>query len=592
MRDCAGEVLDEIDPFELSEEEIAEAERLSKKAKCEPIPYVKKPINKIIAVIDTETDPFERGIIVAPFALGVELPDRYLDFIGDDCVDQFFAWLAVESLEGREYIFYAHNGGKFDFYFLFKYMDENQTPLIMGGRIVKMYFQGQEFRDSYAIIPESLESANKKTKISYRKFHRSVRHKHMAEIRAYLRDDCRYLYQLVIAFLNRFGDTLTIASAALRTLRSYHGFEQFRTEEMDARFRMYYYGGRNQCFETGKLKPSPGKTWKVWDRNGMYPAEMRDSLHPISNTVTLQDTIDDDTDFALIVANNRGALPSRSLNGGLDFTVPHGEFYATIHEIKAGLDTGTLDILEVKHAWAFTRKASFGAFVTDQMERRIREQEAGELIEEKNTKRVSNSSYGKFALNPRKFKQWTMTRGEWPEPRATGVNPNGWALHSQSGDMFIFSRPSPRKGGFYNVATAASITGAARANLLRAISVAHRPVYCDTDSIICESFGWSSQEGKALGQWKLEAEGDMCAIAGKKLYAVFFEEQAIKKAAKGVRFKRDEEDDYGITPQDIVSICNGSEIIHRNPVPTFKLDGRVLFTDRKIRMTGSNSLCG
>jgi hypothetical protein len=186
-----------------------------------------------------------------------------------------------------------------------------------------------------------------------------------------------------------------------------------------------------------------------------------------------------------------------------------------------------------------------------------------------------NSSYGKFALNPRKFKQWMMTIGEVPEPRATADNPKGWSLEVQSGDIFIWSRPNPRRGGFYNVATAASITGAARANLWLNINRAVRPIYCDTDSIICQGFKGELDE-TALGGWKLEATGDLAAIAGKKLYAVFNANEPIKKAAKGV----------GITAQDIVDICGGQEIQFHNPVPTFHLDGSADFVSRRVRMTG------
>jgi hypothetical protein len=52
------------------------------------------------------------------------------------------------------------------------------------------------------------------------------------------------------------------------------------------------------------------------------------------------------------------------------------------------------------------------------------------------------------------------------------------------------------------------------------LSYPDRPIYCDTDSIICEAFGGNLHDTE-LGGWKIEAEGDYAAIAGKKLYAVF-----------------------------------------------------------------------
>jgi hypothetical protein len=82
----------------------------------------------------------------------------------------------------------------------------------------------------------------------------------------------------------------------------------------------------------------------------------------------------------------------------------------------------------------------------------------------------------------------TNNSDEVPEPLASEDYPDGWTQHSKNGDFCIWERPSPRRGGFYNIATAASITGAARANLLRNLSLSDRPIYCDTDSIICEDF--------------------------------------------------------------------------------------------------------
>lgn len=564
----------------LTPEQVAEYLAKREADRCAPVPYVMKPTKKIIAVVDSETDPFETGLVVAPFTIGFDTGDRYVDFWGDDCVAQFFDYLATQTAEGCEYLIYAHNGGKFDFFFFLDYLDAEQTPLIMGGRLVKIRFQGQEFRDSFAIIPQAL-GAYKKDDVDYQKFRREVREQHREEILRYQKSDCAYTRELIVGFHDMFGDKLTIASASLPMLNSFTGFERIGGDGFDERFRQYYFGGRNQCFETGYLKPRPGQQWRVYDRNSMYPAVMRDELHPISNRPELQTKIDNDTDFACIEAINRGALPMRDEKGGLDFTVKRGTFYATIHEINAGLETGTLDIIRVKHAWKFDRKASFTEFVERFYSLRLEAKASGDKVRDILYKFCLNSGYGKFALNPRKFKQWCLTIGDIPEPQANADNPEGWSLHSQSGDMFIWCRPSPRKGGFYNVATAASITGAARANLLRNLSLASRPIYCDTDSIICEGFKGELNETE-LGGWKLEAVGDRAAIAGKKLYTVFDEAtlrasgKAIKKASKGVN----------LSPDEIVAVCNGQEIVYQNPVPNFKLDGSAEFVTRRINKTG------
>jgi hypothetical protein len=78
-----------------------------------------------------------------------------------------------------------------------------------------------------------------------------------------------------------------------------------------------------------------------------------------------------------------------------------------------------------------------------------------------------------------------------------------------------------------------------------------------------------------LGGWKLEAIGDRIAIGGKKLYTIYNKidlaerGEAIKKASKGVR----------LTPQEIIAVCNGQEVVYQNPVPHFSLDGSADFVD-------------
>lgn len=546
----------------------------------QPVPFKRKDIGKRIAIVDCETDPFAPGCVVRPFALGFLTDDRYIDFWGNDCVEQFFAYL--ETLED-EFVIYAHNGGKFDFFFFLKHLSPNIEPMIISGRLVKIFFGGQEFRDSFAIIPERLANY-KKDDIDYAKFVPELREQYKKEILEYQKKDCIYLWEQIEYFQNRFGDSLTIASVSMRMLNSYHGFEKFETEQLDENFRPFYYGGRCQCFETGILKGN----WLIVDRNSMYPAVMKDYKHPISKDHIVTDRLTDETDFALIRGWNKGCLPTRNKGFGLDFTAEYGEFYATIHEINAGIETGTLKIESVIHAWEFAEKSSFGDFVDDYYNMRLDAKARGDRLDDLNTKRVMNSSYGKFALNCRNFKNYTLTINSMPSPLASELEPEGWSLVSQQGDICIWERPNPKKTGYYNVATASSITGAARAELLYALAASKRPIYCDTDSVICEDFTGDIDETK-LGGWKIEAVGDMAAIAGKKLYAVFNAGEKIKLASKGCV----------LTPNEIIDVCNGNEIKYKNPVPAFSLVSRnrnsvemerggfATFINRNINMTGN-----
>src|SRR5258708_19726395 len=86
--------------------------------------------------------------------------------------------------------------------------------------------------------------------------------------------------------------------------------------------------------------------YKIYDVNGMYQQIMRDYLHPTSLQFREGKEITENTDFAIVRARNGGALPMRT-NGLVSFVESEGEFFATIHEINAGIETGTLEITDV-----------------------------------------------------------------------------------------------------------------------------------------------------------------------------------------------------------------------------------------------------
>jgi hypothetical protein len=562
----------------------------------EPYEYDNKPLDGRIAIFDSETDPFKEGRIVEPFTCGIYFPDtqEYKDFWGDDCIDQFCNWL-TNNFEPNTLSIFAHNGGNFDFYFLLNWFDKGHSPFIINGRLVRVQICNQEFRDSYAMIPVAL-GEYQKTEIDYTKFERENRETYKDEILAYQKDDCIFLSDLVTSWLDMFGNKLTMASVALPMLRSYHGFDTL-TPQTDTKLRPYYYGGRNQCFATGILHGD----FKCYDINSSYPNVMKRFKHPISDTPRYENEITDRTHFAHIRAWSLGALPIRDKFGTLTFPIGTFDFYACIHEIKAGLETGTLRILKVYESIYFDEETSFGAFIDHFYKLRLEAKAKGDKIRTLFYKLVMNSSYGKFAQDPRKYENWVFNPNEMPKPHycepchdkvqlelpydCTGENchPNGWYLHTTNNGVSIYASPQKiRPNSFFNVATAASITSAARAQLLRGINAANRPIYCDTDSIICE--GWNLNaigngivlDAHELGAWDIEAEGDTLAIAGKKMYALFNKGEAIKKASKGVK----------LTADEIERVARGETIEYAHPVPKFSLDGDAKFTVRNIKATG------
>ncbi len=551
----------------------------------EPVEYKHRTTRLKICTADCETDPFKEGRPVKPFTCGFYDGEVYVDFWGADCVAQMFAWIKENYAPGSLMI-YWHNGGKFDFFFCLDQMDGGQFPSIINGRLTKLMLGGQENRDSFAILPVPLAKFGK-DEIDYAKLEAHCRDKHRAEILKYQKRDCVSLHAAVTRFHEMFGDKLTIGSAALPMLKSYHGFETL-SERDDAFIRPFYFGGRVQAFEIGELR---GR-WKVYDRNSMYPAVMASRLHPVGRDYIIRRDLNDAVTFAKIDARNYGALPLRSEDGTLSFDCERGTFFATLHEIQAGLETRTLEIERVHFSVAFPKRTTFADFVTAFFDKRAQAKLALDEMLDIFYKLILNSSYGKFAQDPSKYEDFALTIGGAPadERGLWGVdNLKGWkldAIHGGKVQIWKAAAENPSRA-YKNVATAASITGAARADMLRALAMSTRPVYCDTDSVICESF--SGDAGSALGQWKLEAEGDRVAIGGKKIYAVFNGAREVKSACKGA----------DLDAEDVAAIARGETIEWTSIAPNFKRDttkgrefGRQEFVTRKIRATGKPVIRG
>lgn len=523
-----------------------------------------------IAVIDFETDPFLYGRIPAPFAGAFFDGENYAEFWGDDCVSRLVDY--ISRLDGK-YIIYAHNGGKFDFFYLLPWL---QNPLkIIGGRITKAGFIGNhELRDSYSIIPIPLK-AYQKDEIDYKFFERDKREKYKADILHYLAGDCEYLFKLVSAFVDRFGFKLTVGGAAMGKLKELHRIPP-GNEAHDKKFRPFYFGGRVQCFETGILKGE----WKIYDVNSMYPDRMKNAIHPIGNGYACP------TDprilpdgklkgfgtrpyFARIIATNKGALPVRT-KISLDFTSKRGEYFATSHEIETALKYNLIKIHSVIECFVPQQLISFGDYVEKYSAEKIAAKESGDKIAEIFAKLLLNSAYGKFAQNPDNYYEYKiindiseLNREEW----------RTWDLYETHGDYQIWRKKAETKS-YFDVATAASITGASRAKLMEGLALADTPIYCDTDSIICREFHGETDD-KKLGAWKLEDEADTVAIAGKKLYAAFARGECVKLASKGARLEG----------RDVVELCKGQTVEWKNDAPAFSLSGGPKFVRRKISRT-------
>lgn len=570
---------------------------------------------KPIYTLDLETDPFEHNVVVKPFVSGF-YDGKNFTSIWDEkrCIDRTVEMLA--SVEPG--VIYAHNGGKFDFFYFLPHFTGPLT--IISGRIVKAQLGHHEFRDSYAIMPFPL-SAYKKDDFDYETLRAAVRGNHRDTIIRYLRGDCVYLHDLCTTFYSEFGDRLTIGGSSLKQLKKYHKFTSVGAKFDSAIRKDFYYGGRVECFQKGLVK----QKCEIIDVNSMYPYVMRDYRHPVGGVMSLSKRIESDTCFVVATGANFGAFPVRSKTGGLDFSTTYGTYSTTIHEFQAALETGAFRCDKIKVTYGFTDRITFEEYINHFYDQRKIAKKNGDSARDLLYKYTLNSSYGKFAQNPANYYDWQITDANTiltdkcehckgtqlcsPHCANCALIRDGkqdiscafcdgtgfrWAIDQENGSYTIWSA-RVLEHRFYNVATGASITGAARAVLLRGLHKAIKPVYCDTDSITAESTA-VIKDADQLGAWKLEGTGDCAAIAGKKLYAIFSQTEpppdkrgnkaervsidrtphwCIKKAHKGAR----------LTAADILSVAQGGEVHYKNPVPAYKLSGKHVWVSRTIRAT-------
>ncbi len=526
--------------------------------------------DKPIYTLDSETDPFVHGRKPLPFAWGL-FTGTYFDFTwGDNCTEEMLAKL-YELPPG---IIYMHNGGRFDIYFMIEKI-LNKPMKIINGRITKALIDclnGQhEIRDSYAIMPQALGSVDSeegKLDIDYKLMERETRDEYKDEILTYLKRDVMFLWRLCVEFVDMFGVQLTIGGTAMKELRKIHKFEKLTLSE-DQRIRpFYFYGGRVECFESGIIEGD----FTLYDLNSAYPHAMKSSLHPVGKCYFVDNKISKDTFFVTARGTNRGAFPMRT-KLGLTFSEPYGVFHVTIHEWKMAKKLRLFDCDEIIECHNFAEKETFAEFIDKYYNLRMGAEENKDKIKKLFYKLVMNSAYGKFTQSSDNYCEYRLT------DQTKDMRGEGWELHSLVGsskraceNWIIWQRASLDES-MYNVATGCSITGAVRATLMQAIHSAKRPIYCDTDSLICESMKAST--GKQLGQWKVEAKCDRIAMAGKKLYALFENGRVVKQANKGVK----------ISANEIVEVCKGNEIECFRDAPSFKLDGSYTFIDRTVRMT-------
>lgn len=561
-----------------------------------------------IAVLDFETDPFDDATKaeILPFVCELYSDQFGAIVIWDNQFDSFIAKVvaAIEALPDQ-FTIYAHNGGKFDYMFLVRHL--RGVVKFKGRAIMACKIGNHELRDSLHILPEKL-AAWKKDHFDYSKMTRKNRHRFREEILAYLHSDCVYLFDIVKSFVGEFGLKISIGQAAFSELKKSYKVQNV-TETTDEFLRRYFFGGRVECIAGRGLFDSSSQRegYKLYDVNSMYPHVMANCVHPTSNEYNWRrGDPSEDTVFIDVECRNDGALVSRTGEHDAGIVNGRGRFFTTKYEFDVAIKYGLISEVDIVGVVDCLERTNFEKFIVPMYDRRragkvsmetlraAGKDETPEFEELKKQdlflKYLLNNSFGKFAQNPRNFKEYYYTNAdaapdqEWMQSvlEADDETRHKYGMPIERTDTFaIWAKPSPGRR-FNNVGTAASITGAARAKLLEAMQHALDPIYCDTDSLIARRLDNVEIDVSKLGAWKIEQEFDHVIICGKKEYACKVKgfddghERRVKVRCKGAS---------GLKWDDFEKMLDDQIIEALNKAPTITRTGHQYYMKRRIRAT-------
>ncbi len=513
----------------------------------------------------------------------------------------------LEFIADFDGVLYAHNGGKFDFHFLRDAIESDEPLHIINGRVVKCKIGKCELRDSFSLIPAKLADFSK-SEIDYVKLTASERGKHMPEISDYLKSDCVNLLRMITEFMETYGQHLTQAGASMRYWKKHYAPDKYvpaMSKGQHQTYRPYYFGGRVQPFTTGHAHSD----FKVIDINSAYPRAMMEQHIYGTNSLALADLPADKEKWKHCLisldAVARGCFPF-AVKGG-SYYPDDGEvrrYNVTGWELLAAVELGAVDIANVEIVHYFGETCSFDKYITQfynqRKDAKARSDKAGDLF----SKLFMNSLYGKFGADPENYAEYVVSERSSETYKAW--KNAGFEECAQWAGRHLMTRPLPEdKQKYFNIATAASITGWVRAYLFRSMAACKDVLYCDTDSIACVDTG-NLKLGAELGEWKLEAECDEYAIAGKKMYAFHIkgkdrplhikrqmplritperkakwtdDAKCWKLACKGV----------DLTPTQLIDASEGATVEHVATVPNFSIHTDALrFIDRKVKATGKD----
>lgn len=277
-----------------------------------------------IGSFDLETIPeynsTQQSAIISGLYYIVNGEKIYCQFVGEDCIERMFDWMRERSHQLNGRTIYAHNGGKFDYFLLFKTLFnipdsywklEPKSVFIICGRISAFTIKHQgievHFKDSSRMIASSLDGAangfgTATKKLSGFDVVEALQNRDdpqiMQEILKYHFNDIECLYQVMEIFQDRFfkasdydengygmdaTEFMTSSQAAINVFcqKCLPKYPNLYTPPpiLDRLLRHFFSGGRCEVQRLGSIHSiEKDSKFLFWDINSLYPFEMQKPL--------------------------------------------------------------------------------------------------------------------------------------------------------------------------------------------------------------------------------------------------------------------------------------------------------------------------
>lgn len=521
-----------------------------------PITSAVKRSRFLTVDIETKDGDSQRGGFTRPFLAGVYDGEKFETTRGPLCLRQMLAkHLLTTKNVGA--VFYAHNGGGFDWLHFLPYIEElgyhyeiltvaSTIQMLTVKRHRKSKEKGWRFLDSMKLLPMKLEKVAKSFRVETLKGEIDYdTNEDDPQWLEYLERDCVALYQVLtraheLVEIRLRGEVgITAASTAMRTFRRAHMKTAIkRHSEYHELFRECYYGGRVERF----VEKAEGLAY--YDINSSYPNAMLEPM-PVGDLLEHYGTPSESLKQGRVgFARARVTVP-RTVNIPV-LPVRHPETGKLV--FPTGTFEGAWTAIELLTAQAqgatIEWKDSVWIRAHPVLAPMVRE-----LYEYRDTSRpdydeglatlaklLLNSLYGKFGMATKREKIVVLREGD-------DVPIGGRPAAPLDPDCAVWYVEEEADAPYVAPQIAAHVTAIARLTLHKyLIHAENRGVlaYCDTDSIITTA-DLSEFVSSKLGALKDEGKGKRFkgTFLQPKVYMLEGNDGSVKLTMKGYKPDRD-----------------------------------------------------